>query len=217
MLAVIFEVQPRRSQFDRYLEIAGSLRPELEKIDGFIEIERFASRQRRGRVLSLSIWRDETSVVRWRSFGMHRTAQQLGRSEIFEDYRLRVGEIVADSAAPGERDEATVAGTGIVSIDECAPTAGGAPLRDLRAAHDVATAVALGILEEEEFESIYQEGKRLLLASWRDGAAADRRHPNGGAGGGWHHRLVRTIRDYGMFDRGEAPQYYPPVRPITPS
>jgi heme-degrading monooxygenase HmoA len=96
MIAVIFEAQPREGQQDAYLSIAAVLRPELEKIDGFISIERFQSLSEPGKILSLSWWRDEASVARWRSFEQHRAAQRAGRERIFRDYRLRVAEVLRD-------------------------------------------------------------------------------------------------------------------------
>jgi heme-degrading monooxygenase HmoA len=192
MFAVIFEVEPRQGKTDEYLQLAGSLRPELEKIDGFLEIERFASRRTAGRVLSLSIWRDEAAVARWRMLGVHRSAQQKGRAEIFADYRLRVGEIAENSSG--------VAGGGgeTVTISEFPPGA----------EFDVPTAGMPGMTGFEAFESLYNPGKRLLLVAWQDAAAAFRWRPGGSAD---RHRRVRIVRDYGMFDRDQAPQHYPPV------
>jgi heme-degrading monooxygenase HmoA len=43
MLAVIFEVIPAPGRKEEYLELAAELRPEPEKIGGFISVERFAS------------------------------------------------------------------------------------------------------------------------------------------------------------------------------
>ncbi len=100
MFAVIFEVQPKADRWDDYLGLAGQLKPRLEAIDGFIDNERFASKRTKGRLLSLSTWRDEKSVVRWRSHGEHHGAQEKGRFEIFEDYHLRVGEIFSDTQPP---------------------------------------------------------------------------------------------------------------------
>src|SRR3954469_17856501 len=102
MFSVIFEVQPRQERFDEYLEIAKGLRPLLEKIDGFIDNERFESRTRPGWLLSHSTWRDEKSVVRWRTVGEHHAAQSKGREEILADYHLRVGDVTFDSAPPAE-------------------------------------------------------------------------------------------------------------------
>jgi heme-degrading monooxygenase HmoA len=93
MIAVIFEVVPAPGRKQEYLDLAASLRPELEKTDGFISIERFASLTNEGKVLSLSFWRDEESVRRWREFEGHRAAQARGRGGIFADYRLRVATV----------------------------------------------------------------------------------------------------------------------------
>src|ERR1700680_2731717 len=100
MFAVIFEVQPKEGRYDEYLELARYLKPKLEAIEGFIDVERFESKRTKGRVLSLSIWRDEKAVIRWRTQRDHHGVQEKGRLEVFEDYRLRVGEITADTALP---------------------------------------------------------------------------------------------------------------------
>ena len=96
MIAVIFEVEPAEGQRQAYLDIAAGLRAELETIDGFVSIERFESLSRPGRILSLSFWRDEEAVARWRNREAHRAAQAQGRSGIFRDYRLRVAQVVRD-------------------------------------------------------------------------------------------------------------------------
>ena len=96
MYAVIFEVWPATGKQAEYLEIAAELRPELEKIDGFISIERFGSLTNEGKILSLSFWRDEAAIQAWRTHAEHRVAQQRGRSDIFADYRLRVAAVVRD-------------------------------------------------------------------------------------------------------------------------
>ncbi len=100
MFAVIFEVKPRQERKDDYLALAKTLKPELEKIDGFIDNERFGSKRTEGLILSLSTWRDEKAVVRWRTLAIHHEIQAKGRAEIFEDYHLRVGEITADTQVP---------------------------------------------------------------------------------------------------------------------
>ena len=96
MIAVIFEVIPASGRKQEYLDIAASLRPALEKIDGFISIERFESLTIEGKILSLSIWRDEDAVKRWRQLEAHRVAQAKGRAGVFSDYRLRVAEVIRD-------------------------------------------------------------------------------------------------------------------------
>jgi heme-degrading monooxygenase HmoA len=96
MYAVIFEVKPNPGREEEYLAIAQSLRGELEKIDGFISVERFASLYTEGKILSLSFWRDAAAVERWRTHVQHRAAQRRGREEIFADYRIRVASVVRD-------------------------------------------------------------------------------------------------------------------------
>ena len=115
MMAVIFEVLPAPGRRQDYLDLAAALKPELEKIDGFVSIERFESLTTKGKFLSLSFWRDEDAIRRWRNLEGHRAAQAKGRGGIFADYRLRVASVVRDYGM-GER--------------------AGAP-KDSRAVHDV--------------------------------------------------------------------------------
>ncbi|CDZ29460.1 antibiotic biosynthesis monooxygenase [Neorhizobium galegae] len=96
MIAVIFEVIPYMGERHKYLDLAGELRSELETIDGFISIERFESLTLRGKILSLSFWRDEEAVKAWRNLESHRAAQKAGRGGVFADYRLRIGHVVRD-------------------------------------------------------------------------------------------------------------------------
>ncbi|NBA86484.1 antibiotic biosynthesis monooxygenase [Emticicia sp. CRIBPO] len=96
MIAVIFEAFPAKGKWDEYLDIAAGLRPELSKIEGFISIERFESISTPGKVLSLSFWKDEESVIQWRNLELHRQAQASGRKSVFDDYRLRVANVLRD-------------------------------------------------------------------------------------------------------------------------
>ena len=96
MIAVIFEVEPREGMLEPYLEIAAELRPRLERIDGFISVERFASLTTPGKYVSLSFWRDEAAVAEWRRQAHHRQAQHKGRMEVFAGYRLRVAHVLRD-------------------------------------------------------------------------------------------------------------------------
>jgi len=105
VIAVIFEVWPAEGRVDAYLEIAHELRAELEKIYGFISIERFESIYEPGKYLALSFFRDEAAVKAWREHAEHRIAQARGKGGIFADYRLRVAEVLRDYG-PDKRDEA---------------------------------------------------------------------------------------------------------------
>ncbi|MGA0617494.1 antibiotic biosynthesis monooxygenase family protein [Paracoccus sp. KR1-242] len=105
MIAVIFEVVIKDGHRDEYLDFAAALRPELEQIDGFLSIERFQSLATPGKLLSLSFWRDEDAVARWRALPQHRAAQAAGRDHVFQDYRLRVAAVQRDYGM-ARRDEA---------------------------------------------------------------------------------------------------------------
>lgn len=96
MIAVIFEVWPVEGQAPEYLDLAASLKGDLEQMDGFISIERFESVTTKGKYLSLSFWRDEEAVQAWRNRQNHRNAQAQGRSGRFADYRLRVAQVIRD-------------------------------------------------------------------------------------------------------------------------
>ena len=96
MIAVIFEVCPNAEHKQTYLDIAATLRPLLDEIDGFLSIERFESLTTPGKLLSLSFWRDEAAVEAWRHEEAHRVAQASGRTHLFEDYRLRVAAVIRD-------------------------------------------------------------------------------------------------------------------------
>jgi heme-degrading monooxygenase HmoA len=226
MFAVIFVVQPRRERWDDYLSLAKGLKPKLEAIDGFIDNERFKSKRDERRMLSLSTWRDEKAVIRWRTHGGHHGVQEKGRFEVFEDYRLRVGEIVADTRPPPgldivqqRFDETVVGNAKLVTVTEFTP----AEDSDLRRTPErLADALGLGsgtngLIDHEVFESIYNAGKLALLAAWRDDAAARSWSVPMSPQASLRHRRVRIIRDYGMFDRREAPQYYPDVTEASQS
>lgn len=193
MFAVLFEVEPRAERWDDYLRYAGTLRPELERIDGFLDNRRFRSRRHDGRLLSLSLWRDEKALIRWRAHGGHHAIQAKGRSEVFHDYHLRVGEVMRENAAalPQTRLDTTEAGAArVVSVLEM-------PTMETPQPVD-------GLAEWDMFDGITDPQDRLLLLSWRDEAAMLAHNSPPAA-----RRLdVRIVRDYGLHDRREAPQYH---------
>lgn len=105
MIAVIFEVIPDPDRKQEYFAIAAKLRSELDKIDGFISVERFQSLTNPDKILSLSFFRDEQAVNDWRRLSKHRNAQATGRGGVFTDYRLRVASVMRDYGMY-ERDQA---------------------------------------------------------------------------------------------------------------
>ena len=96
MIAVIFEVEPKEGLTQSYLDHAAILKPTLEKMDGFISVERFESLAQPGKYLSLSFWRDEEAVMGWRNTPEHRHTKGIGRKHTFANYRLRVASVVRD-------------------------------------------------------------------------------------------------------------------------
>jgi heme-degrading monooxygenase HmoA len=106
MIAVIFEVEPAEGRFDEYLDHAARLKPFLEKVPGFISVERFRSLSNPGRLLSLSFWEDDAAVACWRTNPVHRGSQAAGRAGIFAGYRLRVVGVMRDYGMHERREPA---------------------------------------------------------------------------------------------------------------
>jgi heme-degrading monooxygenase HmoA len=229
MFSVIFEVLPADGKKESYLEFARRLKPILEKIDGFVDNERFESRLRPGWVLSHSTWRDEKSVVRWRTEGEHHAVQEKGRFDIFRDYHLRVGDVTFDSAPSKQApilerrfDETEVGPAKFATFTEITPAKGAAftAQTDLLPACLGLDLKDGGVVDHDIFESIYNPGKLALLIGWKNAQAASAWSPKrlegkleGKIDGAekLRHRRIRIVRDYGRFDRREAPQFYPDV------
>lgn len=220
MFSVIFEVHPKADQWDAYLGYAKMLRPELEKIEGFVDNIRYRSLTRQGWIVSLSGWRDEKSLIRWRTHAKHHATQEKGRFEVFLDYHLRVGQVTKDTRLPEGQalqeqrlDETqTGKGTTVTLIDGKRPAEWVKSSTPTEVARWLGlTPDAQGLVEWDIFEAVLSPGDIILLLSWRDPAAAERCDGGIALKDGARLRRVRVVRDYGMFDRREAPQYYPDV------
>jgi heme-degrading monooxygenase HmoA len=220
VFSVIFEVQPKPEQWDAYLQNAGMLRPELEQVAGFIDNIRYRSLTRDGWILSLSGWRDEKAVVRWRTAMRHHMAQEKGRSEILLDYHLRVGQITQDTRIPEgytlkeqRLDETEIGeGTTITLIDGRKPSQS----TETPDAADCARYLGVdrdagGLVAWDVFDAVLTPGDLILLMVWRMTEDAEAFENTVNLPAGARLRRVRIVRDYGMFDRREAPQYYPEV------
>lgn len=107
MVAVIFEFTPAPGRFPDYMDLVGQLKPELEKAEGFISLERFESITTPGKFVSLQFWRDEACIAKWRNLQMHREAQKKGRSGIFASYRLRIAGVSRDYTMDGRSQAPT--------------------------------------------------------------------------------------------------------------
>lgn len=225
MFEVIFEVCPRAENWELYLSTAGQLRPLLESQKGFVENIRYKSLTRPGWVLSLSDWENEKALIRWRTQMKHHHAQEAGRQEILEDYHLRVGEITSDTKRESSRraqnltkqerfDETEVGEAKVVSLINATFKNDELHARG-NSADEVVEALGIqmkncrGLVEWDVFEAILTPGDMLLLCSWVDEKDATESLQQ--ISDEKRKRHVRIIRDYGMFDREEAPQYYPDV------
>src|SRR3954471_7193481 len=182
MFAVIFEVHPKPEQWDGYLGLGRMLKPELERIDGFAENVRYRSLTRAGWLLSLSIWRDEKALVRWRTQARHHLVQERGRSEIFLDYHLRIGELISDTVPPDgvvlqqQRLDETQIGeaTTVTLIDAKRPPDWVAQSGSDGVAKWLGFAPgASGLVDWDVFEAVLTPGDVILLLSWRDRSAAE--------------------------------------------
>ena len=105
MYAVIFEIEPEKETAQKYFDLAAELGPELEKIDGFISVERFTSMYNEGKYLSVSFWRDENALNQWREHLGHRDAQETGLINIFRNYRIRVAEVIRDYGKDDRKED----------------------------------------------------------------------------------------------------------------
>jgi heme-degrading monooxygenase HmoA len=96
LIAVISEVWPYADRRDDYFHLAEELRPHLEAIDGFISAERLLNPTEPGKLVTLSFWRDEASLAKWRNLEEHRIVMEKGRGGILRDYRIRVTKVLWD-------------------------------------------------------------------------------------------------------------------------
>ncbi|HVU46242.1 MAG TPA: hypothetical protein VHD85_08960 [Terracidiphilus sp.] len=224
MFCGMLEVNPRSDQVDNYFGMAKMLRPELEKIDGFVDNDRYASLTRPGWLLSLSSWRDEKALVRWSVEAHHHKVMQAARDRVFADYRMHIGEFVADTRVPPgqtllqQRLDVTEAGVGkaITLLN-----AQREPNWVKQAGADaVAKSLgfdpgASGIVTWDVFDAVASPGDVIALIKWGDLATAEAFARNVTLPESVRLRNIRVVRDYGMFDRREAPQYFAKVHPSS--
>ena len=87
---VLFEVTIKNGKMEDSLARAAQIKESLNHVPGFIRAERFSSIAAAEKLLSVSIWENEESVSKWRTFPAHRQSQQMGRTENFADYKITV-------------------------------------------------------------------------------------------------------------------------------
>src|SRR3954447_26757096 len=101
MIGLFFEVQTRPGHRNQYLDLAASLKPDLEAMGGCRFIDRFRSLTRENLLLSYQIWQDEAALTAWRAHAHHHDVQTIGRARVFSDYRIRVAQVIHEER-PGQ-------------------------------------------------------------------------------------------------------------------
>jgi heme-degrading monooxygenase HmoA len=205
MISQFFEVQIKPGHTDHYLDLAASLKPALNAMGGCLFLDRFKSLTRENLLLSYQIWQDEGSMTAWRVHSTHHKVQETGREKVFSDYRIRIAQVIHE-ARPGRP---------IWQPDRRTPYNDPARRRPTYVIATESRNAKLPVPTEwrsDAFESVYRQGYFAHLVDLPDvqsglelGARlfADPTTE--------YFRIFEVMRDYGMYDRVEAPQYYPPV------
>jgi heme-degrading monooxygenase HmoA len=206
MISQFFEIQIKEGRTNEYLDLAASMKPALESMGGCLFIDRFKSLNQKNCILSYQIWQDEGSMVAWRVYPKHHKVQEVGREKVFDDYRIRISQVLHEER-PGQtawqperlspyNDPKRRLPTFVVASES------------LNAKLPVDTA-----WKQDGFESVYRPGifaHLIDVPSFETGVEFGRELFNDPTTE--YFRVFEVMRDYGMFDRAEAPQYYPPVQ-----
>lgn len=205
MIALFFEVQTRPGHRDQYLDLAASLKPDLTAMGGCLFIDRFSSPSRENLLLSYQIWQDEAAMTAWRVHGYHHEVQTIGREKVFSDYRIRIAQVIHEER-PGQpvwkperrtpyNDPARRPSTFVLVMES------------KHAKLPVETE-----WHHDSFKSVYRDGYFAHLIDVPDQqSGVELGHRLLTDPTTEYFRIVEVMRDYGMYDRAEAPQYYPPV------
>jgi heme-degrading monooxygenase HmoA len=204
MMSLFFEVEIKPGHIDQYLNLAASLKPELEAMGGCLFLDRFKSLSRDNLILSYQIWQDEGSLTAWRVQAHHHDVQTLGRDKVFSDYRIRVAQVIFEArrGQPVRQAEART----LYNDPARRP-----PTYVLATESRSATLPAACEWPSEAYASVYRDGQfahLIDLPDYQSGVAFGSRLFNEPTTD--YVRIVEVTRDYGMFDRAEAPQFYPP-------
>lgn len=206
MIGLFFEVQTRPGQMDQYLQLAASLRPALDAMGGCLFLDRFKSLSRENLLLSYQIWQDEAALTAWRVHGYHHQVQEKGREEVFSDYRIRIAQVIHEARA----------GKPVWQPERRTPyndPARRPPTYVLATESRTADLPVETEWRRDAFASVYRDGyfgHLIDVPDERSGVEFGNRlfaEPTTE-----YFRVFEVMRDYGMYDRSEAPQYYPPVK-----
>jgi heme-degrading monooxygenase HmoA len=206
MIGLFFEVQTRPGRMDQYLNLAASLKPELEAMGGCLFIDRFKSLTRENLLVSYQIWQDEGALTAWRVHAHHHEVQTVGRERVFSDYRIRIAQVIHE-ARPGQP---------IWQPERRTPyndPARRLPTYLLAAESKRATLPVETDWRRDAFESVYRNGHFAHLIDLPDTpSGVEFGHRLFADSTVAYFRIFEVMRDYGMYDRTEAPQYYPPIK-----
>lgn len=206
MIGLFFEVQTRPGHRDQYLDLAASLKPELEAIGGCLFIDRFRSLSQENLLLSYQIWQDEAALTAWRAHAHHHEVQTIGREKVFSDYRIRIAQVIHEER-PGRpvwqperrspyNDPARRPPTYVLAAESKNAML---PVETGWRHHAFASVYRDGyfahLIDLPDQQSGIEFGARLFSDSTTE-----------------YFRVFDVMRDYGMYERTEAPQYYPPVK-----
>lgn len=205
MISQFFEVRIKEGHTDRYLDLAASLKPPLTAMGGCLFIDRFKSLTRENLLLSYQIWQDEGAMTAWRVNAGHHRVQEIGREAVFSDYRIRIAQVIHE-ARPGKP---------IWQPERRTPYNDPARRRPTYVIAAESKSAQLPVKTEwrsDTFESVYRDGYFAHLIDLPD-------YQSGPEFGSQlfadptteYFRIFEVMRDYGMYDRTEAPQYYPPI------
>lgn len=235
MFAVMFELTPLPERLTEYSATLRAMRSQVQQIPGFISTERFASRAPSGKFLVISFWKDERAIATYRANHLHHTTQIKARSEMLRDYRLTVGRVISEGAevVPAEkfgdpaprrylavgagpagrfiRPPTTLLG-GAHQSSRGGSTSGGAVGGAGAGGAAGAVGVGVGVVPWVWYDSMYEPGKAMATVETTfeqaAGVLSELR-----LGGAREMRVIAVSRDYGMFDRDDAPQYHTPISP----
>jgi heme-degrading monooxygenase HmoA len=205
MIGLFFEVQTREGHRDQYLNLATSLKPELEAMGGCVFIDRFRSLTRENLLLSYQIWQDEGALTAWRVHGHHHKVQEIGREKVFSDYRIRIAQVIHETRPrqPAWQPERRTPYN---------DPARRQPTYVLAAESKSARLPVETEWRRDAFESVYREGYFAHLIDLPDiQSGIDLGQRLFADPTTEYVRVFEVMRDYGMYERAEAPQYYPPV------
>ncbi len=188
--ALFFEMRPKPGHLDHYFDHVARLRPALSRHEGLVFLDRYRCLSDPEILLSHQLWANEDAILAWRRDEAHRRSQAAGRNVHFADYRIRVGERVLRQ--PPDPSDAMVERQDGSSSSLVIALYGTKPM-----IHPAFTT----------FESLNRECRYISLGSFDSHPEARAALALPGKPSGVEETAVYIVRrDYGKFDRDQAPR-----------